>query len=117
VKGERVKLYEAAEDFYELEGNIVMILTPSAAAEVCLMAAEQDLVVFRVEGGFWHAPGFEARLDCIWDGADPPISVEDAAANNRAAAEYIRVKSDIHNAFVVSAAPLSGYPHKRAQQR
>jgi hypothetical protein len=42
----------------------------------CLPAAAQHgLVVVRIEEGIWHSPGFEARLDCIWDGADSAIDL------------------------------------------
>jgi hypothetical protein len=70
------------------------------------------LVVARIEGGFWLNPGFESRLDCIWEGADPPIGVAAADANNRKAAEFIREMSDEHDVFIIQAPPIAGWPHR-----
>lgn len=113
MKGKHGKRYESAADFYELDGNIVMILTPDAAIDVCLTEIDHGMVVYRVEGGLWEdPPAFQVRRDCIWDGVDPPVTRQEAETNNREAAEYIRTKSVDHNAFVISAAPITGYPHK-----
>ncbi len=114
VKGERGKLYDAGVDFFELDGNIVMILTPDAAIEVCGMCADRDELVFRIEGGIWHDPGFEARIDCIWDGADPPVDRAEASRNNSEAAVFIQEQSELHTAFVVSTTPITGWKHKQA---
>jgi len=65
--------FDSPNDFFELGGSVVMKLSADAAIAVCERAAQHGLVVVRVEGGIWHSPGFEARLDCIWDGADPPV--------------------------------------------
>lgn len=81
--------------------------------EVRMVAADQDLFVPRVEGGIGHHPGFEARLDCIWDGADPPLSPLGAALNNRKAADFIREERGEHDTLVITAPPLSRWPHRR----
>lgn len=107
-------IYSDPSDFYALEGTGVMKLTPKAALEVCLLAAKHDVVIARIEGGIWHNPGFEARSDCIWDGADPPISTHAAEANNLEAAEFVRQESGVHNVFILTAPPLSGWPHNAA---
>lgn len=112
MKGDRRRLYERADDFFELEGSVVMKLTSGAAIEVCRVAAEHGLIVARIEGGIWRHPGFEARLDCIWNGADPPISVTEAAANNAEAVRFIIAKSDTHDVFILTAPPATGWPHK-----
>jgi Colicin-E5 Imm protein len=112
MKGDQTKLYEEERDFYELEGNIVMKLVPGAAIAVCQSAARHGLVIARIEGGIWHNPGFEARYDCIWDGADPPIDLDAALANNMEAAEFIERQRHGHGAFILTAAPMSGWPHK-----
>jgi hypothetical protein len=112
MRGERNKLYDAAGDFFDLDGSVAMVLTPSAAVDVCLQAAGRGLIVARIEGGIWHHPGFEARIDCIWDGADPPIDVAGAEANNGVAAEFVRRRSDNHDAFILTAPPVEGWPHK-----
>jgi hypothetical protein len=107
------RLYASPEDFFEQHGSVVMKLTPAAAIGVCEEAASRNLVVARIEGGIWHNPGFEARLDCIWDGADPPIDRRGAEANNARAAEFIKSQSAAHGAFILTAPPLEGWPHKK----
>jgi len=67
--------YAEAGDFFSLRGSIVMKLTTEAAVGACEQAAQQGLLISRIEGGIWHTPGFEARIDCIWDGAEPPLDV------------------------------------------
>jgi len=106
---DRTRRYETAEPFFELGGSVVMILSTDAAISVCLLAASRGLVIARVEGGLWHSPGFEARVDCIWDGIDPPASGEQADENNRLAAEFIRDESGVHDAFVLTAPSIGGW--------
>lgn len=102
MDGNRTHLYQSASDFYTLQGSGVMKLTPSAAIEVCHKAMAHNLVVMRVEGGIWHNPGFEARYDCIWDGIDPPTTVDEAEANNMRAAHFIKEESAVHDAFIIT---------------
>lgn len=110
---ERDKLYDIAEDFFSAQGSGVMKLSPEAAITVCLTASMRGFVVARVEGGIWHNPGFEARLDCIWDGADPPMDVATANRNNLDAAEFIREESKVHSIFIITAPPIDGWPHRK----
>ena len=112
MKGDRKWLYTNERDFYELDGSVVMKLSPQAALNVCRSAASHGLVVARIEGGFWHNPGFEARYDCIWDGADPPLSVQAAIVNNNAAVKFVESESQMHDAFIITAPPITGWPHK-----
>jgi Colicin-E5 Imm protein len=111
---ERNQLYGSSRDYFDLNGMAVMYLAPDAAIGVCAEAAQRGLVVVRIEGGRWHAPGFEARVDCIWDGADPPLDLTRAATNNARAADFIRRERAMHGAFVITDAPLTGYRHKRS---
>ncbi len=113
MKGEQGKLYDDEQDFYVLEGSVVMMLTPQAAVNVCQSAASHGLVIARIEGGIWHNPAFEARYDCIWDGADPPLNAEEAQANNDVAVEFIESQREIHGAFILTAPPITGWPHKK----
>jgi len=106
-------LIDSAAAFFANEGSVWMRLSPRAAIDVCLGAADNGKVVARIEGGIWHAPGFEARHDCIWDGADPPIDGAAAHRNNLAAAAFIREEMDRHTVFILTAPPLSGWPHKK----
>jgi hypothetical protein len=112
MRGDRNRLYTDENDFYELDGSVAMKLSPLAALNVCRSAANHGLVVARIEGGIWHYPGFEARYDCIWDGADPPLSTEAATVNNNAAAEFVERQSQMHGAFILTAPPITGWPHK-----
>ncbi|AEV61870.1 colicin immunity protein [Pseudomonas ogarae] len=108
----RDMVFESATDFFSLEGSVWMRLSPTAAVEVCMTAAAHGRVVARIEGGIWHSPGFEARLDCIWDGADLPISESNAHLNNLVAGDFIREEMDCHTAFILTAPPITGWPHK-----
>lgn len=114
-KLERSRLHTTSRDFFDMHGSTLMKLNVDAAIEVCLRAAAHGLVVARVEGGIWHAPGFEARLDCIWDGIDPPVDQSTAHHNNLEAAEFIAEERQIHTAFVITAPPISGWPHKSSK--
>ena len=104
-------LVEHPEQFFA-PGSAVLKLSPSAAVSVCALAAAKAHVIVRVEGGIMHAAGFEARGDCIWDGKDPPLGQSEAEENNDQAAAFVRSESSSHNAFVLTAAPTSGYLHK-----
>lgn len=106
------EIFLNAEDFFMLKGSVWMRMVPAAAVEVCIRAAAEGLVVARIEGGIWHSPGFEARHDCIWDGADPPISEPEAHLNNLLAANFIRAEMDNHDVFILTAPPITGWAHK-----
>jgi len=86
-----------------------MKLSADAAIAVCERAGQHGLIIARIEGGIWHFPGFEARLDCIWDGVDPPVDDGVAEQNNLAAAEFIRSESEVHDVFVVTAPQMTGW--------
>jgi hypothetical protein len=113
MKDTKSRRYDVASEFFDLDGHAWMLLSPQAAIEVCEQASHRGLVVARVEGGIWHAGLFEPRIDCIWDGADPPIDVEAAAVNNARAADFIRLRSDHHDTFVLTAPPIAGWPHRQ----
>ncbi|TZF83511.1 colicin immunity protein [Lysobacter lacus] len=105
---DRSRLYESPQDFFALNGNAVMRLSPAAAASACEQAASRGIVVARVEGGIWSAPNFEARGDCIWDGLDQPVSQPQAAANNLAAAQFIHAHANSHSAFILTTYHFAG---------
>lgn len=102
-----LRRYESADDFFSMGGSIVMKLSTDAAIAICERATQRGLVIARIEGGIWHFPGFEARVDCIWDGLCPPVDVNAAEQNNLAAAEFIRTESRVHDVFVVTAPPMT----------
>lgn len=102
-------LYDDADLFFRHAGVSSMKLTATAALEVCQKALAFGVMVTRVEGGIWHNPGFEARVDCIWDGCSPPITQNDARANNCRAADFVVMESKAHDVFVITTAPLTGW--------
>jgi Colicin-E5 Imm protein len=106
---DRSRRYTDPEDFFLLHGSVVMKLTAEAAIAICEQAAGQRILVARIEGGIWHNPKFEARIDCIWDGADPPIDSRSAHENNLAAIEFIRSQLPLHTAFIITAPPITGW--------
>lgn len=101
--------YDSSDDFFILGGSVLMKLSTNAAVAVCERAVAYGLVIARVEGGIWHGPGFEARLDCIWDGVDPPVDRQIAEQNNNAAAAFIRLESRMHDVFVLTAPSMVGW--------
>jgi hypothetical protein len=106
---DRTKRYVDANDYFSHNGSIVMKLSTEAAIAVCAEAAKRGFVVSRIEGGIWHNPGFEARIDCIWDGAEPPIDPNKAHVNNLTAIEFIRSESAEHDTFIVTAPSIAGW--------
>jgi colicin-E5 Imm protein len=108
----RQKLYDRAKDFFDLGGNAVMKLSRKAATDACRDAALQGLLVVKIEGGIWNNGTFEARLDAIWDGTDPPTNAENARRNNLNAADFIRSQDDSYNAFIITASGVTGYQHR-----
>jgi len=104
---DRSKLYNGSSDFFELNGSAIMKLSRSAALGVCQEAASKNAIIVRIEGGFKQGKAFEARLDCIWDGIDPPYTPEAAIKNNLRGAAYIERSSVEHNAFIVTIAPIA----------
>src|SRR5664279_1956617 len=105
---DRTRIFNSATEFFNLGCNCAMKLSPFAAIGVCERAAEKGFVIARVEGGLWHSQGFEARLDCIWDGTDPPLDPGEAHQNNLSAANFIRKESVAHHAFVLTVSPVTG---------
>jgi Colicin-E5 Imm protein len=100
--------YESSDDFFNLDGSVVMKVSADAAVAICEHAARHGLVVARIEGGIWHAPGFEARLDCIWDGVEPPVDQRTAEQNNRMAVEFIQAERMMHDVYVITAPHMTG---------
>jgi hypothetical protein len=112
LRGRR-KLYDDAKAFFELDGNAVIMLSPSAAIDVCRAAAGKGLVVVKIEGGISSTDKFEARLDAIWDGADPPMDQDEVDKNNGRARVFIRSAASAYNAFILTTAPMTGYRHRQ----
>lgn len=111
MRGDHDQLYDDPNAFFELDGSIVMLLTRKAAIDVCRMAATRGFLVFRWEGGIWHSPGFEARLDAIWDGLSPPVDLETAKRNNERAAKMIEAEPANYDTFIISATFVDRWGH------
>ncbi|MFM0526420.1 colicin immunity protein [Paraburkholderia strydomiana] len=101
--------YDSSDDFFAFGGTVVMKLSADAAIAVCERATQHGLVIARIEGGISCSPGFEARLDCIWDGVDPPVVVSVAEQNNLVAAKFIRSESQAHDVFVMTAPRMTSW--------
>ena len=112
---DRQKLYENAEDFFALDGSAVMKLSRHAAKEVCSRAATKELVVVKLEGGIWNDRKFEARLDAIWDGLDPPADPDSAHRNNLLAVTFIQSADPAYNAFILTSVSVKGYSPRQPQ--
>ncbi|MBT9457000.1 MAG: colicin immunity protein [Burkholderiaceae bacterium] len=109
---QRNTLLGSAEQFFAEGHSSIAKLHPDAAVQSCDAAAARDLLVVRIEGGIWHKPGFEARIDCIWDGVDTPVNPSEVLANNTRASEFIELQKAKHSAFILTLAPVTGYLHK-----
>ena len=101
-------LFKSSEEFFELNGSVGMRLSAEAAQKVCEKALEHGLLVVRVEGGIWHNLGFEARLDCLWDGPVPPVPLAEAKSINQGASDFIlEEKERGHDVFIITTMPIS----------
>lgn len=100
--------YETDKDFFDLDGSVHMYLTTAGALAVCYNSAQRGFMIYRIEGGIWHYPGFEPRTDCIWDGGEPPISIKEADEDNNYGAEFILSKSEVHNVWIITVVKANG---------
>ena len=67
-----------------------MKLAKPAACEVIATCSKRGIGISIVEGGIWHEPGFEARLDAIWHSEfDRAEAVADVTANNLLARRFV----------------------------
>jgi len=95
------KRYMDFMDFFNLDGSAKMKLTRDAAIATCEYASEIGFFVWRIEGGVWHNPGFEARVDSIWDGGfDPGLSA--LIENNERAVSFLKEEPVEIDAFIVT---------------
>lgn len=106
---DRRKLYVTPKDFFDLDGSAVMKLGRDAATELCQKALAYELLIVKIEGGIWRDATFEARLDAIWDGREPPIANNVAKKNNLQAASFIDSCDKNYNAFIITVISTAGY--------
>lgn len=92
--------YENGEQFFKLNGHAIMPLSVVAAIHVCQIAYSKGYIVSRVEGGIWHDPGFESRLDCIWDRNHKLDNKPEKA--NKEAERFISGESEKHDVFIIT---------------
>ncbi|OWJ64173.1 colicin immunity protein [Inquilinus limosus] len=104
MKGPRSILYDRAQDFFDLEGNYVMTLTPQAALDVCQSLIEKNLVALMIEGGIWRNPGLEPRLDCIWNARPKNLSTSEGInITNKQAYKFIKEEHRLgHDVFILT---------------
>jgi len=95
--------YSKCSDFFDLQGNNVMKLTTEAAKDVCRYSYEKSYIVSRIEGGIWHNPEFEMRLDCIWDRVEELNTSPELTSKK--AIDFIEESSE-HDVFIVSLQPI-----------
>ncbi len=100
---DRRKVYKSADHIFANGASSVMKLSPDAAIKVCKEATHADLLIGKIEGGISHSHGFEARLDCIWDGQIPPLDCASLRINNQDAADFINLEKEQHDTFVITA--------------
>lgn len=89
------------EDAFWSSQKAKVFLTAAAAVAVCATATAQGRLVWRIEGGIWRSPGFEARLDAIWD-SKPGMDLE---SNNQLARRMIAEDNEGCDAFVITLLP------------
>ena len=101
---ERSRMYDDPTDFFRLKGNAGMRLTRQAAIAACRMATSMDIVIFRVEGGRWHNPGFQPDAFAVWNGALPPCTDERMLSNNEKAAQFLDNLDAEYNVAILAGA-------------
>lgn len=89
------------EGYFWSHTTKTVFLTADAASAVCASATRYGRLVWRIEGGIWRNPGFEARLDAIWD-SKPDLTI---GSNNRLAIRMIADDNEGCDAFVITLAP------------
>ncbi|WPO98274.1 colicin immunity protein [Pseudomonas sp. HR96] len=101
--------YDSSDDFFNLSGSVTMKISADAAVAICERAAQRGLVIARIEGGIWRAPGFEARLDCIWDGVEPPCRSENGRSEQSCSGRIRGAEKAVHDVYVLTAPRMSGW--------
>ena len=88
-------IFEDHREFIHRNDRNSLILTSKAAEEACRQASIFGLSIAKVEGGLWHNPGFESRIDAIWETRNYPASLDEVRKLNALAADFIRDQSSI----------------------
>ncbi len=97
------KLYSSASEFFSLNGNATMRLTPTAAIDVCRIATKKGILVLGVDGGVYKEPIFEAKINCSWSAKfKSPFTSEQLNNNNALAIEDIEADRNCCNAFILT---------------
>ncbi|WP_229921288.1 colicin transporter [Rahnella victoriana] len=96
-------LYVHGEDFFKLNGNASMKLSPKAAIEVCHEAAKKNLWVLGIDGGHWMNPGFQIDGAASWTYNKPDDYQSKLSENIKLAIENIKSdETEGYTAFLVT---------------
>lgn len=96
-------LYNKGDDFFKLDGNASMKLSPKAAIEVCQEATKRNLWILGIDGGHWLNPGFRPDGETSWTYNKPDDYQSKIYNNSKLAIENIKDDSAAgYNAFIVT---------------
>lgn len=96
-------LYEDAADFFLLDGDARMKLSPKAAAEVCEEATRRGIFIGAIEGGHWLNPGFKPDMNTNWDSLKYYQADANLKTNNDRAIENINDDArEGYTAFIIT---------------
>ena len=100
---DRTTLFENAEAFFAKSGSPWMKLPRAIASEVIEGCSKRQVAVSIVEGGIWHSPGFEHRLDAIWH-SEFDVKPGDSLVekNNNEALSFIKQLPSNHDVAIIS---------------
>jgi hypothetical protein len=84
-----------------------MKLSRRAAEELAENLEREGEIIVRIEGGVWHDPGFEARLDEIWDAVVRPNTSQTLYDfTNLDALNFIKTRSSLIDTFILTSVKL-----------
>lgn len=96
-------LYDNENDFFKLDGNACMYLSPKAAIEVCQEATKRNLWILSIDGGHWLNPGFRPDGETSWTYNNPDDYKSKIYNNGQLAIENIKDDSASgYTAFIVT---------------
>ncbi|MDI2113977.1 hypothetical protein [Commensalibacter nepenthis] len=103
------QLYTSMHDFFRLKGSSIVVLTKAAVIEICKHAMDYDILIWRIESGIWHNPGYEPRdvIDSIYD---PPVSKETAIDNNLMFIKNLKDEPPEYDVFTILITNYQGLP-------
>ncbi|WP_338556854.1 colicin transporter [Erwinia sp. E_sp_B04_7] len=95
--------YGSSEEFFKLNGNSAMKLTPLAAKAVCIKAAQYGYYVARVEAGHWIGQGFRPDMSATWDAKAQLIKDKNFHENDKlAVSNVVQDQHEGYEAFMIT---------------